>query len=63
MRVKHFPFSLFNLSIMRFGKTDNKKRATSLQYELNSDVVRFTTHKKQPCNHICCTERFERGLA
>ena len=28
--------------------------ATLLPNELNSDVARFTTHEKKPCNLLCC---------
>ena len=49
-------------SPLRCSKTGDKKRATSfvtlLQNELNSDVARFTTHDKKPCNLIC----FKTGL-
>ena len=48
---------MFSLATsVRYGKTDNKKRAiclaTWLQNELNSDVTRFTTYENKPCNPI-----------
>ena len=39
---------------LRYGKTANKKRATLLQNELNSDVTRFTTREIKLCNLSCC---------
>ena len=49
---------LLKKEALRYGKSGNKNRATCfatlLQNELKSDVARFTTHEKNPCDLICC---------
>ena len=51
-----YSFNDVLIGYLRYGKTDNKKRAvcfaTWLQNELN--VARFTTHENQPFNLISC---------
>ena len=53
------------VSILKYGKTGNKKHATcfatSLQNELNSDVARFTTYLKPGLHQIRVVDRFEHG--
>ena len=58
MIPEDYSFNDVLIGYLRYGKTDNKKRAicfgTWLQNELNGDVARFTTHENKPCNHISC---------
>ena len=58
MIPEDYSFNDVLIGYLRYGKTDNKKRAicfgTWLQNELNGDVARFTTHENKPYNLISC---------